>query len=72
MPKFDVLVGCNFPPDDTRAEPGDVIDVSEKIGEALVAAGAAEPHKAVSGDGGKKTTKTTGQAVSEGPTIEEG
>lgn len=59
MPKFDVLVGCNYPPGDTRAEPGDVIDVPAKIGRALVDAGAAAPHKPLSGDEGDEPTLTT-------------
>lgn len=50
MTKYKVLLGCNFPPDDTRAEPGDVIDVPERIGEALVKAGAAEPVKPPKGE----------------------
>jgi hypothetical protein len=26
MPKYRVLVGLNYPPNDKRAEPGDVVD----------------------------------------------
>lgn len=40
MTKYKVLVGCNFPPKDTRAEVGEVIDVSEDIGKALARIGA--------------------------------
>lgn len=44
--KLTVLVGCNYPPDDTRAEAGDVIEVDDKIAKELLAMDAAEPYKA--------------------------
>ena len=53
MMKVKVTVGCNYPPADTRAEPGEVIEVEDKIGKALVAAGAGEPYHE------PKTTKLT-------------
>jgi len=44
MSKYKVLVGCNFPPNDTRAEAGDVIDVSDDVGKALARIGAVKGH----------------------------
>ena len=67
MPKYDVTVGCNYPPDDTRAEPGDVIDVPEPIGKALIAAHAVKPHKAHTGDKKSKPTQTPTQDATKAP-----
>lgn len=72
MTKVNVLVGCNYPPADTRAEPGDVIEVDDKIAKALIDAGAAEPHKASPGSKDKKSTDSTSQAPTEALTGEEG
>lgn len=66
-PKYDVLLGCNYPPDDTRSEPGDVIDVPEAIGDLLVKADAARPHKPASGPGGKSSTDTTPKDSTKAP-----
>ena len=45
-PVYRVLVGCNFPPNDTRAEPGDVLsELPKPVAEELLAAGAIEPVK---------------------------
>jgi hypothetical protein len=57
MMELKVLVGCNYPPDNTRAEPGDLIEVDAKVGAALVAAGAGEPTEAPKAK--RSTTKTT-------------
>lgn len=72
MPKYDVLVGCNYPPGDTRAEPGDVIDVPEEIGRALVRADAAKLHKAPSGPRKSKAPDTTTHDASGAPDGGEG
>lgn len=72
MPKYDVLVGCNYPPEDTRAEPGDVIDVPEGIGKLLTEAGATRPQKAPTGDGKKKSTNGTTKGSPKASTGKEG
>lgn len=69
MPKYKVLVGCNYPPDDTRAEPGDVIDVPEEIGKALIRHSAAKPYKAPRSS---KSTTTTSAQPSQAQTGKEG
>jgi hypothetical protein len=43
-PKHRVLVGINYPPDNTRAEPGDIVDnIPEYALSRLVNAGVIEP-----------------------------
>lgn len=32
---YDVLVGCNYPPNNTRAEAGDVIELDDTTAKAL-------------------------------------
>ncbi len=54
--KVTVLVGCNYPPNDTRAEPGDLIEVDDKIGAALIAAHAGKLTEATKAK--KPTTNT--------------
>ena len=56
MMNLKVLVGCNYPPNDTRAEPGDLIEVDAKVGAALIAVGAGEPTEVPEKRG--STTKT--------------
>lgn len=41
--KYTVLVGCNYPPDNTRAEAGDVIEVPGLVAAELLQLGAVEP-----------------------------
>ena len=72
MPKVKVLVGCNYPPDDTRAEPGDVIDVDDKVAKALIRMDAAEPYKAPSGSKAKQSDSRTSQEPSGDDTGGEG
>jgi hypothetical protein len=69
MMNVKVLVGCNYPPNDTRAEPGDLIEVDAKVGAALIAAGAAEAaEKPKKKSATTKTNKSasTPQNVTEG------
>lgn len=40
--EYTILLGCNYPPDDTRSEVGDVVTVPLTIGALLVGEGAAE------------------------------
>lgn len=52
MTTFRVLRGCNFPPGDRRAEPGDLIDnISKRAADALLRLGAIEPVDDEEGDG---------------------
>jgi len=69
MPKYKVLVGCNFPPEETRAEPGDVIEVPEEVGKALVRMSAAKAH---TGSKAPKPTTNTSKKPSQAQTGTEG
>lgn len=42
--KLEVVLGCNYPPNDTRAEVGDIITVPDPVAKQLIAAGAAKPY----------------------------
>lgn len=72
MTKVLVLVGCNYPPGNTRAEAGDVVDVDEKIAKALIRAGAAEPQKALTGDGNSSPSTDPSDASSQADSGGEG
>jgi len=63
MPKFKVVVGCNYPPEDTRSEPGDVIEVDDKVGKALLSLGAVEPYKAEPATKPSQASKTASQNI---------
>lgn len=43
MVKYLVQVGCNYPPDNTRAEPGDVVELPRAIARGLLQLGAVVP-----------------------------
>jgi hypothetical protein len=63
--KVKVLIGCNYPPDDTRAEPGDVIDVPDETAKNLIRHDAVEPHKATKESKASKSKDSTDQQTSD-------
>lgn len=43
MAHYKALVGMNLPPDDARYEPGDVVDMDDKLGAQWTEEGLVEP-----------------------------
>lgn len=54
---YTALVGCNYPPGDQRAEPGQVIELPQDVARQLLALRAVAPTKAKTATGARSGAK---------------